>query len=887
MDVKPLRVADGDVIEEVDQSSVTAIDAGDTTLAWTDGEKAYTILDRSVVKLDIGDQEARITDLAVGEAVVVIAEETLYKVEGAMASQRQPIDGAQSVYTGPADDYLTIIRNDGSLVWVDATSSLRQVASKSTGIDPTETVASSGYGWTAVSEGDTVHCYREPIEGKVTVATIGPELLDGTIRDLSLVDEQLVVATSDGLTSFDVGAGFEKGWTSNEQVDGLSNSAVERIYGWNDATLAINDDGSTEKIGTNDREITTTEDHSLAHAVTGGQGNIRGRSTGIELTLSVDSLSYQGHSVISLEVSNRTVQKIEERLEVNSNDFSLQSRNDGTVSVSPLSKARLDIGTISAKERIKQGRVTLDRPSSGEQLAQLTVPVEYGEVDISAQTQLAEIHPSGPKYTVTVNNEGSGIGYISLPSQTGSGGKRLDPDESTELDYGADETLLVQGADPEAERETIDIGTGRDPPTPLLEVSSSLVSDGELLEVEIENRSNATVHERLTVDTENDQRLGGSVVLQPREVSRVWLNSPSSHPPVFEVTVDGECTGTSTSQVTDHQFLSLQRRFYDQEGQQENPDQIPLGAMFREDIVVRNDSDEELTNTTIGLPDGETISDIQPGSAVTATRHVSLPSADSPIPEVEIGDDAEQIALPKIETNQRDRSVKFLSALRSTDDGITVMIEVECSDPPRTDSYRLKSLQFAGKSLLGENADIEREFDSGKTGTREIPLQLATEDVEKIENQAPHRVTGYFSSVRNGEERTTDIQRKTLAPTSNIAIPPRIQTSLTVKSRNRIRTDNHEFTISQIEATNASAIIKIFDKDGDTIKTSKQMIGRQETKITFVTDVNRVKIIVRGARRSSIRNEYTFQRYKSEWRLKESTRRTPLPTGPIFTSWEL
>ncbi|MFB6175769.1 MAG: hypothetical protein ABEI99_01245, partial [Halobaculum sp.] len=308
MDETPLGVDDGDRIGEFDPATVSAADGG-AGLVVTTGERAYTTVESSVIEIDPGEPVDEYTGVAAGQTVAAVAGETVYRITGAVASHQRPVTGARDVFVGPDDDSLTVLCADGRLVWLG--EKLREMGAKRTAIDPTDAVVASASGWTAISEGETVYCYREPVDERVAIAEIGPSLLDGAVRDLSFVDGSLVIATTAGLVSFDPAGEFERRWTAEHAVTGLSNPAHHQVYGWNDELVRITADGRVTSLASDARNVVTTADHGRWYADLSDGAVVAERDDTVSVELSVEPVGYRDRESVVAAVTNPTTEEID------------------------------------------------------------------------------------------------------------------------------------------------------------------------------------------------------------------------------------------------------------------------------------------------------------------------------------------------------------------------------------------------------------------------------------------------------------------------------------------------------------------------------------------------------------------------------------------------
>lgn len=880
MDETPLGVDDGDQIERFDPTTVSAADGG-AGLVVTTGERAYTTVESSVIEIDPGEPVDEYTGVAAGQTVATVADETVYRIRGASASHQRPVTGARDVFVGPDDDYLTVLCADGRLVWLG--EKLREMGAKRTAVDPTDAVVVSASGWTAISDGETVYCYREPVDERVAIAEIGPSLLDGAVRDLSFVDGLLVIATTAGLVSFDSTGEFERRWTAEHTVTGLSNPADHRFYGWNDELVRITADGRVTSLPSDVRNVVTTADHSQWYADLPDGSVVSERDGTVSVELSVESVGYRDHESVIADVTNPTTEEIDYGVDVTATGLGFQSDGETRVSAPPLSRTTVELGTVSVMNRVESGTVTVTRSLTGERLAERTVPVVYGDPRIRASARLTELTPDGPRHTVTAHNEGNGVAFVdtTTPPEPTTW-HRVTPGETVEVTDTTDEELYAIGAGPDASPRSVGIDTDVMPPDSVCSVSCSLGRDEDVLRLAVENHTDATVHDQLTVDVEGGPKLTGGVTVPPETESDVWLGPPESMPPIVRVTVEGSFIEETTEQVSDHRFLGLERRFYDTGGSQTDPTREPAGTRFEERLTVRNDTGGTLSEATVSGYDMYTLPDLPPDEATILTRQVVLPNGEGSAPSVVIGDADDQIELPERDQSQRLRHVRLLAAVRSTDDGFTLLLEVECDDRDQFSEYVLRSLHLDGESLLGDGIDVDQTFEVGETHRRRLPMPLdSTETIRRLESQPPQPVTAVFAKP----DGYLQYRRSTLAPVTDAAFVLRVEPRVDTVNSRSLFNDKHRLSLRFSDTRNHKVIVVIRDRDGNAISSCKRPLSSRVT-MEFETDESRVRVSVEGTGRSSLNNGYVFRQLGSGWRLEDRSEQTPLPTEPVVTPWE-
>lgn len=883
MEEIPLGIDEGDRIETFDPATVTAIDGGTESIVVATDDRAYTTVESAVIEIDLGESIDEYTGVAAGDTVAVVADETVYRLTGGLASHQRSVAGALDVFIGPNDDCLTVLCADGRLMWLDPAAKLREVGAKRTEIDPAETVAAAAAGWTALSDGKSVYCYREPVEGSVAIAEIGPTLLDGTVRDLSFVDGYLVIATGAGIVSFDPAADFKRQWTLELTVTGLSNPASNHLYGWNDEVVRISSEGQVTTVAETSHEIATTPDHSKWYAVQGDEAAVRERNKIASVELSIDSIAYRDREPVAVEVTNPTTDRIDYELAVSATGLELRSNGTSQISVSPLCRTIVEVATVSPRERVQSGSVTVTRASTGEKLAERSVTVTYGKPDVRATAELSEIGPNGHEYAVTARNDGSGVAFLDTADPpTPDTWHRITPGETVELFDAADEGLYVVGADPNASPESVNVETATTLPEPVYSVSCSLGPRGDLLRLTVENHTTATIRDAMAVDIENGPDLTGPITVEPEEKSDVWLDTPEDLPPILRVNIDGSLIEETTRQVSDHQFLGLERRFNDIDGSPINPSRVPQGNRFEERLRIRNDTDETLLGTTVGKGDECTLPDLSPGAATTVSRQVVLPTRESSVPSVTIGDANDQIELPERVSRPRLRHLQLLAAVRPTDAGFTLLFEVECDDRDRFSTYVLESLQLDGEPLL-DSLDVDREFPVGETHQRQLSLPVdSSEHVRQLQSHPPQPVTAEFSTP----DSRVRYERSTLAPITDAAFVPSVKPRMEVIQDKFISSDKHRLVLEFSDMNAHSIIITIRGEDGGSIESYKCRNPSNRIAKEFRTDERCVRVSVDGTGRSSLDNGYIFRRSSNRWRLKNRSEQTPLPTETIVTPWE-
>lgn len=883
MEEFPLGIDDGDRIETFDPELVTAIDGGTESIVIATGDRAYTTVESAVIEIDPGEPIDAYTGVAAADTVAVVADETVYRIAGGVASHQRSVAGAVDVFVGPDDDCLTVLCTDGRLVWLDPAAKLREVGTKRTEIDPTETVVAAAAGWTALSDGKSVYCYREPVEGSVAIAEIGPQLLDGTVLDLSFVDGYLVIATSSGVVAFDPAGDFKRQWTLELTVSELSNPASSHLYSWNDETVRISSEGQVTTVAETSHEIVTTVDHSKWYIVQDDEATVYERSKAVSVDLSVDSVAYRGREPVVAEITNSTTDRVDYKLTMSATDLELRSDEISRVTVSPLSRTSIELATVSPESRVKAGNVEVTRASTGEQLTEESVSVTYGEPDIEATAELSEIDPDGHEYAVTARNDGSGVAFLDTADPPNPNTcYRITSGETVELFDAADEGLYVIGADPDASSESVSVETDTTLPESVYSVSCSLNSGTNLLRVSVENHTDAIIRDVITVDIENGPELTGKITVKPEVQNEIWLDTPENLPPILRVTIDGSLTEETTHQVSDHQFLGLERSFYRTDGSSVDPTWVPQGNRFEERLTIQNDSNKTLIGATVGQDNRYTLPDLSPGAATTVSREVVLPTSESSVPSVTIGDEDDQIDLPERASRQRFRRLQLLAAVRPTDTGFTLMFEVECEDQDQFSTYMLESLRLDNEPLL-DSLDVDREFTVGETQQRELSLPLdSSETIRQLRSRPPQPVTAEFtkpdSQIRH--------ERTTLAPITDTDLVPGVNPQLQVTDNKIISSDKHRLTLELQDVSARSIIITIRDKNGGSIESYKCRDPSNRIVKEFQTDAKNLRVSIKGTGRSSLDNGYLFQRSSTKWRLHDRSEQTPFPTEPIVTPWE-
>lgn len=883
MEEIPLGIDDGDWIETFDPATVTAIDGGTESIVIATDDRAYTTVESAMIEIDPGEQINEYTGVAAADTVAVVADETVYRITGGLASHQRRVPGALDVFIGPNDDCLTVLCADGSLIWLDPAAKLREVGTKRTEIDPAETVAAAAAGWTALSDGKSVYCYREPVEGSVAIAEIGPKLLDGTVRDLSFVDGYLVIATSARIVSFDPAADFKRQWTLELTVTGLSNPASNHVYGWNDEVVRISSEGRVTTVAETSHEIATTVDHSKWYAVQGDEAAVRERNKTVSVELSIDSVAYRDREPVFVEVTNPTTDRIDYELTVSATGLELRSEEISRISVSPLCRTSIQLATVSPRDRVQSGSVTVTRASNGGKIAERSVTVTYGEPDVRATAELSEISPDGREYAVTACNDGSGVAFLDTADPpTPDTWNRITPGETVELFDTADEGLYVIGADPNASSESVNVETATTLPEPVYSVSCSLGPRADLLRIIVENHTTATIRDAMAVNIENGPGLTGPITVEPDGRSEIWVDTPEKLPPILRLTINGSLIEETTVQVSDHQFLGLERRFFDTDGSSVELSRVPQGDRFEERLTIRNDTDETLLGATVGHGDEYTLPDLSPGAATTVSRQVALPTRESSVPSVTIGDADEQIELPERVSRPRLRLLRLLAAVRPTDTGFTLLVEVECDDRDQFSAYILESLRLDGEPLL-DSLDVDREFPVGETHQRQLSLTVDSADrLRQLRSQPPQPVTAEFSKP----DSKVRYERSTLAPITDSAFAPSVKPRMEVIQDKLISSDKHRLVLELSNVSAHSIIITIRGEDGGSIESYRCRNPPNRITKQFQTNEKFIRVSVNGTGGSSLDNGYIFHRSSTQWRLKDRSEQTPLPTEPIVTPWE-
>lgn len=877
----PLGIDDGDRIEGFDPSTVTATDGGAESIVVATGDQAYTTVESAAIEIDLGEPIDNYTGVAAGDTVAVVADETVYRISGGLASHQRPVKGALDVFTGPNDDCLTVLCADGRLVWLDPAAKLREVGAKQTEIDPTGIVAAAAAGWTALSDGESVYCYQEPADEQVAIVEIGPTLFDGTIRDLSFVDGCLVIATTDEVVSFDPAADFERQWILEQVVTGLSNPARNHVYGWNDDLVRITADGQMLVIAETGFGMATTVDHSKWYVEQNDEATIRERGKAESIELLIDSIAYRDREPVIAEVTNPTTDQIDYELTVSATNLEIRSDSTSHVSVPPLSRTSIKLATVSPRERVQSGSVAVKRTTTGEQLAERSVTVTYGVPNIQATASLSEIGPNGPTYTVTAHNSGTGVAFLDTADPpTRKTWYRIAAGERVELTDAVEEELYMMGADPDISTEPVDIKTDTTLPDEVCSVSCSLGPTEDLLRLAVKNHTSATLRDTVTVDVENGPNLSGTITVEPEGQSTVWLDVPKDLPPILRVTVTGSLINEVTRQVSDHRLLGLERRFFDTNGSSVDLNRVPLGNRFEERLTIRNDTDETLTETTVGGVDGYTLPDLLPSGTTTLSRQVVLPTRESSVPSVTIGDLDNQIKLPERDKPQRLQSLKLQAAIQPTNEGFNLLIEVECRDRDFT-VFVLESLRLDGEPLL-DSVDVDRRFAVGETHQRQLSFSLDSPDrIQQRQSDTPQPVTAEFSKSSGKVQH----ERSTLAPIVDTGYVPTINPRIEIKQSKFMSSDKHRLILKFSDTIEHDVIVAIKNKDGKSIKSFKirdemNRIGRE-----FRTDEKKLSLSIKGTGQSSINNVYVFRRYSKRWHLKNRKEQTPFPTGPVVTPW--
>ena len=881
-------------IATLDLERALSVSGGNNVLAAVTETRAFRTMQSTWIKIDPGESVENYRDCAAAEDIFLLADDTIFLVDGGVAINKQTVDKPRQIFIGPSDDYVTVLSEDGQIQWLDPSTKLQKVGSTQSSEDfPSSDVQiTSGYGWTIIGTESNLYCHKEPTNNQSSFieADLTPIISDASIIDLSFIDGIVVVATTDGVFGLDISTeSFKKAWGNRDYlITSLSNPANNQIHGWSDnGVFCILKSGEIE-LTSAERiyDIKSSHESRLYYLNNSDNEFILERSSEPSVSIATDTIQYHSHSDLDIAVDNKTPNQIKYELDIRTKKghISVSDENTLNIIVEPFSKRIFSVGEIQAGTETESLDVSIYDNISDSKLVTDKISVDHGTPEIQTETRPSVIRNGDIDFEVRVSNSGTGTARVSFIKNTLSEGYIIPPGESkiilTPTNESA-ETIYYTGTNPSGVIKQQSIETDWEIPEDAYSVKSGLSQDQNTIRTQIQNNTGVEVQELISIDTHFDEQIKGEITIPPEDQVEIWHSTPTNSTPITPISIEGDgLIRPEHEQLYAHPFLDVERKFFDINGEELREGELPVGERFEERLLIQNDTGETIQKLAISGTKEYYVEEFSPDKKVCLARSITLLNETQGIPSINIEDksrsasgfsDARSVELSGEWKAKHSQQPNVYAEMFRLDGRTYLSLRIQCEDIQRK-FIRLDRLEVSSTEVPLDNT--QKRIQTDKMCERTIELNLKT-DFQELSPQPVEAVFYKAPSERNIQQSTlAKIARKPTFPSLNPHMRP---VNPPILNKQVLSFDSKLSFKGRVKIYNGRDLIK---------DSRKSFRKKSKTKIRFKSQSQNLRVHVRDIKSGELNIEYKFQQNGNSWEITEQTSSDYFPGEPIVTPWK-